>query len=478
MPEFMNVLIDLYEKYTGEKPQQSKALPVSGSHRRYIRLTAKDGRSLMGVIGTDKDENRAFIEIAKTFRTNGINVPEVYAVTTDGLCYLQEDLGDTSLYDSLEKGRKSGTYSQADRQLLRRTIAALPKIQFAGPQGLDFSVCYPEKEFSARTIDFDLNYFKYCYLKTSAVEFNEVALQDDFDKLKADLLQPYGDTFLYRDFQARNVMIRSGEPWFIDFQGGRRGPIYYDLASFIYQAKAAYPEDLREELLQAYLQAASKIPGAKLPLEDEFRATLRLFALFRTLQVLGAYGYRGRYEKKAHFIESIPFALNNLRSLLPESSQRYPYLTQVLQALCAPKPAPLESEILEIQVSSFSYRKGIPADESANGGGYVFDCRAVDNPGRYDRYKHSTGLDADVIEFLEDKSSVAEFLQEAYALVDAHVEKFLSRGFKHLQVSFGCTGGQHRSVFCAQKMAEHLHYKFCVRVKLCHIQLGITEILQ
>ena len=505
-------LESLFKQYTGTEPATVQALTGSASHRRYYRLTEADGRTLIGVEGTDADENRAFLTIDRHFASKGINVPKV--VAEDGLCYLQEDLGSTVLYDALASGRASGSYSPEEVTLLRKTLAALPKIQVEGARGLDFSVCYPQPSFDGRMVDFDLNYFKYDFLKLTGLEFNEVLLQDDFDRLRADLLANSSDTFLYRDFNARNVMLVDGEPYFIDFQGGRRGPVYYDVASFLWQARARYPSELREELLQVYLEALRAYGPVD---ETHFRERLRLFILFRMLQVLGCYGYRGLWERNQSFIDSIPPALEIVKSLLPLKD--YPYLSEILAKLCGdapeegvffPKPVatlghvrgrgPLarngavggteqsliaegfgkntpsvEKASLTVTVYSFSFKKGIPEDTSGNGGGYVFDCRSVHNPGKYERFKQLTGLDAPVIEFLEEDGEILRFLEHVYALVDAHVERFLSRGFTHLQVSFGCTGGQHRSAYSAQHLAEHLVAKYPVKVHLIHRERGIEQ---
>ena len=471
----------LFKQYTGSAPVSRVALTGSASHRRYYRLTGADGRTLIGVEGTDADENRAFLTIDRHFASKGINVPKV--VAEDGLCYLQEDLGSVVLYDALASGRASGQYGPDEVALLRKTLAALPKIQVEGARGLDFSVCYPQPSFDARMVDFDLNYFKYDFLKLSGLEFNEVRLQDDFDRLRADLLAESSDTFLYRDFNARNVMLVDGEPWFIDFQGGRRGPVYYDVASFLWQARARYPESLREELLQVYLDALRAYGPVD---ETHFRECLRIFILFRMLQVLGCYGYRGLWEGNKAFIDSIPPAFGIIQSLLPFSD--YPYLSEVLANLCRgalspegvffPEPSAIgdcSGAPLTVTVYSFSYRKGIPEDASGNGGGYVFDCRSVHNPGKYERFKQLTGLDAPVIEFLEEDGEILRFLDHVYSLVDAHVERFLSRGFTHLQVSFGCTGGQHRSAYSAQHLAEHLVAKYPVKVHLIHRERGIER---
>jgi len=471
----MDRLESLFRSYTGLEAESCLAVSPSGSRRRYYRLTAGDV-SLIGVYGTDRDENRAFMALSAHFRSKGLRVPEVLAVSDDGMCYLQQDLGDRLLYDELAEARAAGAYGPRERALLLRAVAALPAIQFEGGQGLDFSVCYPSAAFDGRMVDFDLNYFKYCFLKPSPVEFNEERLQDDFDRLKADLLREDANTFMYRDFQTRNVMLHDGDLWFIDFQGGRRGPVFYDVASFIWQARARYPEDLKRAMVDAYLDAAERYRSFD---REAFLKELRTFVLFRTLQVLGAYGFRGRIEKRAHFLESIPYALENLRELLAEPFERYPYLTEVLGRLaaCGPGLPPPPDGMLHVHIYSFAFKKGIPEDLSGNGGGYVFDCRSVHNPGKYERFRSMTGLDREVQEFLEADGEILTFLGHVFPIVDAHVERFLKRGFSHLQVSFGCTGGQHRSAYSAGKLAEHLAGREGVRVHLHHRELGIEKVL-
>lgn len=468
-------LEDLFIEYAGVKPDGCERLTPSGSRRSYFRLTS-EARSVIAVRGTDKDENRAFMTLASHFRSKGINAPEVLASSDDGMYYLQEDLGDTLLYDVLAPSRASGVYGPEERELLCRVMAELPRIQVNGAEGLDFTVCYPSESLNGRMVDFDLNYFKYCFLKPTSVEFNEEMLQDDFDALKRDILDGSMDTFMYRDFQARNVMVKGNDLYFIDFQGGRRGPVYYDVASFVWQARAAYPQDLKDAMIESYLDALSELRPVD---REEFRRKLRIFVLFRTLQVLGAYGFRGRIEKRAHFLESIPYAVKNLKDLLSEPFTQYPYLTEALLRLVdAESPAVRENDgLLEVHIYSFSFKKGIPEDRTGNGGGYVFDCRSVHNPGKYERYRKSTGLDKDVQDFLENDGEIFTFLNNAFALVDAHVDRFLERGFTHLQVSFGCTGGQHRSAYSAQKLAEHLTGREGVKVHLTHRELNIDRYL-
>ena len=470
-----SILKPLFESYTGTALTEITELPASGSNRRYFRL--KGGNiSLIGAIGTNLQENHSFIYLARHFREKGLRVPAVLAVSEDGQAYIQEDLGDQVLFGMVAQGRESGLYSSVETDLLRRTIEQLPRLQFVGAQGLDWKNCYPQEAFDARMVDFDLNYFKYCFLKATGLEFNEIELQEDFEKLKEDLLKEDDNTFLYRDFQARNVMIKDGDPWFIDFQGGRRGPIYYDVASFIWQARSRFPEDLKQDLIRTYLRALQQFKQVN---EDEFRSRLRLFVLFRTLQVLGAYGFRGYFEKKPHFLASVPYALSNLRKLLETPFEDYPYLNSILSRLAS---MPELNEIpqdhrLSVHIYSFAYKKGIPADTTGNGGGYVFDCRSVNNPGKYEYYRQFNGTDPEVIKFLEDDGEVFTFLDSVYKLVDAHAKRFIERKFTNLQVCFGCTGGQHRSVYCAEHMARHLKDKFDIKVTVTHRELNIEKML-
>ena len=465
-------LRQLYKSYAGHEPEDVEALAGAGSNRRYFRL--KGDPTLIGVKGENADENRAFLYLAAHFREKGLPVPRVCARSQDEMHYLQEDLGDTLLFDAIGKGRSSGTFDEEEKRLLRQTIRLLPALQVKGAEDLDFGRCYPQAEFNRRSVLWDLNYFKYCFLKATGIDFQEDRLEDDFQAMADVLLRADASTFMYRDFQSRNVMVRDGRPWFIDFQGGRRGPVHYDVASFLWQAKANYPDTLREELLGEYLDALR----AYRPVDEaEFRALLRHFILFRTLQVLGAYGFRGYFEKKPHFLQSIPYAIANLRKLLREGFPEYPHLCHVLSQLTTLKPSVDEPQKpgLVVRVISFSYKKGIPEDTSGNGGGFVFDCRAVHNPGKYECYKSLTGLDEPVIRFLEEDGEIIPFLEHACALVDASVRRYLERGFTSLTVCFGCTGGQHRSVYSAQHLAEHLHRKFGVEVELTHREQAITQ---
>ena len=468
----MQQLISLFTSYTGKPNPTLEALPTSGSNRRYFRLK-KDDLSLIGVHGESREENRAFIALSRHFHQQQLNTPEIFAVSEDEMCYIQQDLGDDILFDAIKGGRLTGVFSHEEKALLHKTIAMLADFQVKGAEKLDFNVCYPLAEFNHRSVYWDLNYFKYNFLKTTGMDFQEDLLENDFEKLAENLLQDQSETFMYRDFQSRNVMLVDGNPYFIDFQGGRKGPVYYDVASFLWQAKANFPEELRNELIHTYIESLKKYQHVD---ESGFLKQLRQFVLFRTLQVLGAYGFRGYFEKKPHFIQSVPFALNNLRDLLKESFEEYPYLSGILREMTELKQfADTQKRELKVRIYSFAYKKGIPDDSSGNGGGYVFDCRAINNPGKYERYNNVTGLDEPVIQFLEEDGEMPEFLDCIYPLVDRHVKRYMERGFTDLMISFGCTGGQHRSVYAAQKTAEHISKKFGIKVSLVHREQNLEQ---
>ena len=475
-------LSQLFFEATGKMAGEQTALTASGSNRRYYRIESEDKTtSLIGVQGTSRDENHAFLYMAEHFMRKGLNVPKVLAVSDDEMNYVQQDLGNVLLFDYIAEGRKTGVFSAREKEMLRKTMRGLARFQVVGAEEFDFNQCYPQPEFNLRSILWDLNYFKYCFLKATGLDFQEDKLENEFERLAYILLQNRMNAFMYRDFQSRNVMVCKDAdgnevPYFIDFQGGRRGPVFYDVASFLWQAKANYHPDLREELVEVYLEELQKY----MPVDRElFYDTLKHFVLFRTMQVLGAYGFRGYFEKKPHFLQSIPFAIDNLRHLLKHASEDYPYLIEVLQKMTEMKQFKDVGvrKPLVVRVMSFSYKKGIPADPSGNGGGFVFDCRAVNNPGKYERYTHFTGMDEPVITFLEEDGEILPFLEQAYQLVDFSVKRYMDRGFQNLMVSFGCTGGQHRSVYSAEKMAQHINEKFGVEVQLIHREQNMERVL-
>ena len=462
------ILKELYRKYTGVEPESVTPLTPAGSNRRYYRLSGPV--SVVGVVGVDRAENEAFIYLSRHFGKRGLPVPELLAESDDSMAYLVSDLGDVSLFSLKD-----------DVSLLEKAMRVLARLHYVGSEGLDYSRCFPVEAFDRRAVMWDLNYFKYSFLNTSGVTYSEPRLEEDFVRLAADverLTMEHG-CFMMRDFQSRNVMVRDGDTYLIDYQGGRRGPAAYDLASFLWQAKAAYPTELRERLIDVYVNEARCYESVD---AGQLREQVKEMALIRTLQVLGAYGLRGRFERKPHFLQSIPPALANLRTLLADGIGDYPYLAQVLSRLVekAEEPAiKIDSyDGLTVRVSSFSYKKGIPDDPSGNGGGYVFDCRAMDNPGRYEQYKRLTGLDREVIDFLETRGEISEFLESCCSLVDRAVDNYLDRGFSSLMVSYGCTGGQHRSVYSAQHTAEHIKVRYPqVRVVLWHREQNIREVL-
>ncbi len=471
----MNELKLLFKELSTEKLESIEELSASGSNRRYFRL-ASINATFIGVEGTSVQENKSFIEMAKHFHSQGLPVPKVLAESPDGKYYLQEDLGNTLLFDAISEGRKTGVFCESEKVLLRKTMTKLAEFQVIGARNFNFSVCYPQPEFNERSILWDLNYFKYCFLKSTGIEFQEELLEDDFKKISELLLRSKTNTFMYRDFQSRNVMIKEDEPYFIDFQGGRKGPIYYDVASFLWQAKAQYKAELKEELLQIYLNKIKELIEID---EINFRKQLKHFVLFRTLQVLGAYGFRGYFEKKPHFLQSIPYAIENLRDIVKADYAEYPYLLLILKEMTELKQfnEVTVQKPLVVKIYSFSYKKGIPNDDSGNGGGFVFDCRAVNNPGKYERYANLTGLDESVKQFLEADGEITTFLEYATKLVDATVIRYKDRGFENLMISFGCTGGRHRSVYSAQHLAEYISKTHKVKVHLIHREQNIENIL-
>lgn len=492
----MKQLISLYKEWKGRAPYKIESLPKAGSNRQYVRiLEEEEGKSVIGVMGVSAEENACFIYLAKHFTAKGFDMPHIYAVSTDLLCYIQEDLGNTALYDALADARANNyNYNEGHKKMLSQTIRALAHIQVEGAKGIDFTKCIPPTHFDGQAAMFDLNYFKYSFLKTTDLPFDETRLETDMQQLANDLACNEEEAFfLYRDFQSRNVMLKDGKPHFIDFQGGMRGPLQYDIASFLWQASARYPASLRNELINDYIKEVSTL----LPAFDErvFRQRLQLFVLFRILQVLGTYGLRGYFEHKKYFLDSIPLAIENLQTLLHENAAKaYPYLEEILKKMVAlPKLYKHSGTTvkgkasvskydgqgpLTVRVFSFSYKKGIPQDTTGNGGGYVFDCRSIHNPGRYEQYKPLTGLDQPVADFLEEDGEILTFLNAVYQLADAHVERYMKRGFRHLMFSFGCTGGRHRSVYSAQHLAEHIHHKYGIEVQLQHIEQNISTTLK
>jgi aminoglycoside/choline kinase family phosphotransferase len=470
----MDVLKKLFEEHfrmpaTRIRPLQGQ---LGGSGRNIIRLSSPK-QTAIGILYNVREENVAFLEFSRHFRRHGLPVPEIYAEDLNQGAYLEEDLGDTTLFEFLSQNRAGEHLAPQALEAYRKVVAELPRFQIEGGRDLNYKVCYPRGSFDRQSIAWDLNYFKYYFLRLAGIPFNEQALEDDFNCLTSFLLSANCDYFLYRDFQSRNVMLSGGRPFFLDYQGGRKGALQYDIASLLYDAKADLPPGLRQQLLDLYIERV----GGMIELDREaFLHHYYSYVYVRILQALGAYGFRGFYERKAHFLQSVPYALKNLRWLL--HNVKLPIALPTLMAafnsmLASEKLQGLasEAENLTVRIWSFSYHRGWPKDESGNGGGHVFDGRCLPNPGREERFKALTGRDAPVIDYLNQQESVHQFLAGVMSLVDASVNEYQRRRFKHLMVSFGCTGGQHRSVYLAEQLARHLSGRNGVDVVVRHREL-------
>jgi len=470
----MEVLKKLFDQHFRAPVDRIQPLQgqLGGSGRNIFRLTAAN-RSAIGILYPVQEENVAFLEFSRHFRKHCLPVPEIYAEDLKHGAYIEEDLGDTTLFEYLSQNRNGESIAPGVIEAYRTVVATLPRFQVEAGRDLNYKVCYPRASFDRQSIAWDLNYFKYYFLRLAGIPFNEQALENDFARLTKFLLAANHDYFLYRDFQSRNVMLRDGQPYFLDYQGGRKGALQYDIASLLYDAKADLPPELRQQLLNHYLESLSASINLK---RDEFMQYYYAYVYVRIMQAMSAYGFRGFYERKPHFLQSVPYALRNIRWLLHnvELPVPLPALMEAFKAMVGSEKlqnVASESELLVVRVCSFSFHQGQPKDESGHGGGFVFDCRALPNPGREERYKDLTGKDAAVCEFLESQPSVWQFWTNVLSLVEASVSGYQRRGFKSLMVSFGCTGGQHRSVFFAERLAKHLREKSGVEVVVRHIGL-------
>ena len=482
----MDVLKKLFEQHFRVPVGQVQPLQgeLGGSGRKIIRL-ANEKLSAIGILYDVREENVAFLEFSRHFRRHGLPAPEIYAEDLSHGAYLEEDLGDTSLFEFLSKNRVGENIASQVVEAYRNVVAMLPRFQIEAGRDLNYKLCYPRGSFDRQSIAWDLNYFKYYFLRLAGTPFNEQALEDDFGRLTKFLLTAGRDYFLYRDFQSRNVMLREGHPFFLDYQGGRKGALQYDIASLLYDAKADLPPELRQHLLDHYLERLA----AFIELDrDAFMKQYYAYVYIRIMQALGAYGFRGFYERKPHFLQSVPFALKNLRWLLHhvELPIALPTLTGAFKSMLGSEKlqglsSGAESEkregvasdaaILTVRVFSFSFHRALPKDETGHGGGFIFDGRSLPNPGREERFKTLSGKDAPVIEYLNQQESVHQFLASVMSLVDASLGNYESRGFKSLTVSFGCTGGQHRSVYLAEQLANRLRVRPGVAVVLRHLEL-------
>jgi aminoglycoside/choline kinase family phosphotransferase len=470
----MDVLRQLFERHFHSAVERVQPLQgqLGGSGRSIIRLTSGE-KSAIGIVHGVQEENAAFLEFSRHFRKHGLPVPEIYSEDLSQGAYLEEDFGDTTLFEFLSKNRTGENVAPQVVNAYRDVAAVLPRFQVEAGRDLNYKVCYPRGSFDRQSIAWDLNYFKYYFLRLAGIPFNEQALEDDFERLTEFLLSADQDYFLYRDFQSRNIMLRGGRPFFLDYQGGRKGALQYDVASLLYDAKADLPPELRQKLLDHYLD---KLGGFIRLDRDAFMRHYYAYVYVRIMQALGAYGFRGFYERKAHFLQSVPYALKNLRWLLHHVTLpvALPTLMDAFHSMLRSEKLlglASDAENLVVRVFSFSFHRGLPKDETGNGGGFIFDGRSLPNPGREERFKVLTGKDAPVIDYLNQQESVHQFLASVMSLVDASVSSYQRRGFKNLMVSFGCTGGQHRSVYLAEQLAKRLHGRNGVEVVVQHREL-------
>ena len=461
----------LFLRTFGRKSERTIPLAADGSTRRYFRLS--DGETtVVGAANADRRENVAFLSLSRHFFRHGLPVPEIYGEDLEQGVYLQQDLGDVTLYDRIRSMREEdGGFSDRLTTMYRQVLGDLPRFQVTAGADLDYSVCYPRSRFDGQSIRWDLNYFKYQFLKLVPIAFDEQALEDDFDRFTGFLLETDTDYFLYRDFQSRNIMWHDGRPHYIDYQGGRQGALQYDVASLLQDAKADIPWETRGALLDHYIEAVSAHASVR---REPFIALYYGYALVRQMQALGAYGYRGLYEGKSHFLTSIAQGAGNLEGLIERAELpiEIPELRRawdrIVEAPALREFGVSSSEYLTVRLWSFSYHSGLPRDPSGNGGGFVFDCRILKNPGRYPEYESMTGMDAPVAAFLDGLDEAQSLLRDVKGMVDRAVTHHLGRGFTDLTVAFGCTGGQHRSVYFAERLAEHLAGRVGVVVALRH----------
>jgi aminoglycoside/choline kinase family phosphotransferase len=470
----MDVLKKLFEEHFHLPMERIQPLQgeLGGSGRNILRLSSGK-TTAVGILYGVREENLAFLSFSRHFRKHGLPVPQIYAQDLDRGAYLEEDLGDTTLFELLSKNRSGEQIAPQVVEAYRKVVAVLPRFQVQAARDLDYSVCYPRGSFDRQSIAWDLNYFKYYFLRLAAIPFNEQALEDDFGRLTDYLLTAPSNYFLYRDFQSRNIMLRDGHPYFLDYQGGRKGALQYDIASLLYDAKADLPPALRQQLLDDYLDALESYVDLD---REEFLNHYYPFVYVRILQALGAYGFRGFYERRVHFLQSVPYALKNLRWLLHNVKLpiELPTLTAAFQSMLASDKLlslATDADNLVVRIFSFSFHGGLPKDESGNGGGFIFDGRSLPNPGREERFKMLTGKDAPVIDYLNQQDSVHQFIAAVLSLVDATISNYQQRGFKNLMVSFGCTGGQHRSVYLAEQLAKRLRGRNGVEVRVRHLEL-------
>jgi aminoglycoside/choline kinase family phosphotransferase len=477
MADPVKLLEELYEQWSKTKAESIVPLPESGSYRRYFRI-ASGNNHVMGVHNSDNRENQAFVYLNRQLLKTGNLVPEVFTVNLEKHVYLEQDLGDITLLEHLAAIRNSPDSEEKIRQIYRRVIDAMPGLQVHVSREIDYSVCYPRAEFDVQSMMWDMNYFKYCLLKPLRIDFFEQDLEDDFVKIVHWLIEADRNSFMFRDFQSRNIMLHQNELYFIDFQGGRKGPLQYDLASLLFEAKTRLSHDIRQEMLEYYLSVFGE--AFTWFDRDKFLEYYYGFVYLRLMQAMGAYGFRGYIERKPLFLQSLPYAVKTLSWLMknkpmPLNLVSLPGVFERLINMPKIKEYEINHDTFTVTISSFAYKNGIPQDNSGNGGGFVFDCRALDNPGKYDEFKEFSGKDQPVIEFLESKTDVMDFFINTLNLIEQAVRVYLGRGFKSLMVNYGCTGGQHRSVFMAERLSAYLKNKYAINIVIIHHELEKSQ---
>ena len=470
----IDAIKELYEEWSGGPPVSLDVLPQSGSDRRYFRLHGEN-YSVIATHGINVRENEVFIYFSKLFAEKGLPTAKILAVNGDTTVYLQEDFGDDSLLTLLE----AEGYTKRIYGLFAESLKQLANLQVNGHEKLDYDQCLTNTEFGKQAIMADLLYFKYYFLDALRKPYDKQKLIDDFEALSNYLTHAEYKYFMFRDFQSRNILVKpDSSVHFIDYQGGMRGAPQYDVASMLWQAKANLPDSWKNDLLNDYMTSFEEMVGQPID-RSIFHSQYNGYVLIRLLQVLGAYGFRGLFERKAHFLISIPMALKNLKEFIAHQNVgiAVPEFRKVLEICVSDEIiqqfTPLkanEETPLVVYINSFSYKKGIPEDIGGNGGGFVFDCRGILNPGRFEEYKTYHGRDKEVKDFLEQRTRMIEFLNSIFDIVDITVEDYMKRGFTSLMVSFGCTGGQHRSVYAAEELGRHLKNKFGVRIELNHVE--------
>ncbi|MFV0500252.1 MAG: phosphotransferase [Bacteroidales bacterium] len=460
---------NLFHKTFNQDLEDIEGISAHGSSRKYFRCKSKD-YTTVAAYNDNPQENTAFIHYSLQLSQNQIKVPKVYSEDLNNNIYLIEDLGNTTLYDKICEFHNGKIDQEEIRNYYKQAISDLIRIQIIAGKDFDYTNAFPIKEFNSKAINWDLNYFKYYFLRLSNTPFNDRELEEDFETFVSYILNTDNNYFLFRDFQSRNIMVRDSQLYYIDYQGGRKGFLQYDLASLLFDAKARLSQDIREELLEYYIEELKKYKEVDI---NDFINRFYASVYLRIFQALGAYGYRGYFERKTHFLESIPYALSNLSYLQKNNKMpiSLPYLNNIINSMIeSDKLKEIHKTNLTIDIKSFSFKKGYPYDASGNGGGYIFDCRAINNPGRYEEYKSLNGKDREVIEFLEKQPETNEFFENTLSLVNQNINVYLKRGFTNLSVYYGCTGGQHRSVFFAEKLFKTLCERQDIDVVISHLE--------